>query len=111
MVNGAGAGAAARGLRPGAGVSGSGSSILRSEAWSATLVANRSNVIGDVGRVLVRAQRMREAGAYLHWYEQYGCEAATVDAALEGVRQVMDAYSGMFAAEPPKLIDEPGGGD
>lgn len=57
-----------------------------------TAVANRSTAIGLLAGVAARARVMSEAGAYLHWYERYGCSKAALDEALAVVDNMADAY-------------------
>lgn len=58
----------------------------------ATVLANSSVVLGYVGAVWEQAGAMFKAGAYLHWYERYGCERQTFEQAFESVQRIIDTY-------------------
>lgn len=57
-----------------------------------TAVANRSSAIGLLSRIGDKARLMSQSGAYLHWFERYGCSKAALDDALETVDNMADAY-------------------
>jgi hypothetical protein len=83
--------------------SGSGSAGPASSAGcSVTVAANQSSVAAVFDASLQRARRMLEAGAYVHWYERYGCERAHFAEAFEVAAQVVDEYRGAArdAADP-----------
>lgn len=61
----------------------------------ATVVANSSVVLDYVETVYNRASAMFHEGAYLHWYERYGCERETFKQAFESVHGVIDTYRGI----------------
>ena len=48
--------------------------ITAKEAPSLTVASNYSNVTSFLRHVVNRAAIKFEAGAYVHWYEKYGCE-------------------------------------
>lgn len=58
----------------------------------ATILANSSVVLDYVGGVQEQAGEMFRAGAYLHWYERYGCERQTFEQAFESVQGIIDTY-------------------
>ncbi|KAF5830372.1 hypothetical protein DUNSADRAFT_14669 [Dunaliella salina] len=57
-----------------------------------TAVANRSSAIGLLSRIGDKARLMSQSGAYLHWFERYGCSKAALDDALETVDNMADSY-------------------
>ena len=59
----------------------------------ATILANSSVVLNYVEGVEARARVMFEAGAYLHWYERYGCERETFESAFETVQGIIENYN------------------
>lgn len=61
----------------------------------ATVLANSAVVVDYVETVHERASAMFREGAYLHWYERYGCERDTFKQAFESVQGVMETYRGM----------------
>lgn len=61
----------------------------------ATVLANSSVVLDYVESTLDRASTMFREGAYLHWYERYGCERETFRQAFESVQGVIDTYRGI----------------
>jgi hypothetical protein len=60
-----------------------------------TVWANSSVVLDYVGAVYNRAGAMFSEGAYLHWYQRFGCEKDTFKQALECMQGVMDTYREM----------------
>lgn len=58
----------------------------------ATVLANSSVVLDYMETVYDRANAMFHEGAYLHWYERFGCERDTFKQAFEHVQGVMDTY-------------------
>lgn len=57
-----------------------------------TVLANSSVVLEYVETVHGRAKVMFQEGAYLHWYERYGCERGTFEQAFESVHEIIDNY-------------------
>jgi len=57
-----------------------------------SLVANRSSTVGLLGNTLERARSICNAGAYMHWYEKYGCGQAAIQEAIEQVSDVVECY-------------------
>lgn len=58
-----------------------------------TVLANSAHVLDHIEVVLQRAEAMYRAGAYLHWYERYGCRKETFGEAFETLRDVVGEYS------------------
>ena len=61
----------------------------------ATVVANSSVVLDYLAGVRERSKVMWEAGAYLHWYERYGCEKDTFVGAFATMDDIINTYSDM----------------
>lgn len=59
----------------------------------ATVLANSSVMLDYVVGVQEKARLMWENHAYLHWYEQYGCEKDTFVESFEVVETVIDSYT------------------
>ena len=55
-------------------------------------VASRSSVIGLVEHSVKRATIAWRAGAYIHWYERYGCGKEAVREAIEQMEVVVSCY-------------------
>lgn len=66
----------------------------RGQGKVAGVLVNSSAVLDYVEAVQEGAGAMYRAGAYLHWYERYGCERRSFEQAFEAVRGIEDAYSG-----------------
>lgn len=64
-----------------------------------SLCSNRGHVVPLVLRSLRKAGVMREARAYLHWYERFGIEAEDFEAAFETSRRVVEDYEALL--QPP----------
>ena len=58
----------------------------------ATVLANSSVVLDYLETVYGRARAMFDEGAYLHWYERFGCERDTFEQAFENVHGILDNY-------------------
>jgi tubulin delta len=56
-------------------------------------VACRSSVIGLVRHSVERATAAWTAGAYVHWYERYGCSKEAIREAIEVMDAVVDCYT------------------
>ena len=61
----------------------------------ATIVANSSAVLDYLVGVRERAKVMWENGAYLHWYERYGCDKDTFTDAFAVMDTIIDSYINM----------------
>ncbi|MEW5299626.1 MAG: hypothetical protein WDW36_002621 [Sanguina aurantia] len=59
---------------------------------SLTAVSNRSNCISTISAAAERVVRTVEAGAYMHWYEKYGCSRDAISYAAEQLQDVADSY-------------------
>ena len=59
---------------------------------SLTIAANVTHMASVLQRPLARAQQMFDVGAYTHWYRRHGCEDSDIEAAIEAVRCIADAY-------------------
>lgn len=57
-----------------------------------TAVSNRSSVVGLLQSTIDSARAICQAGAYLHWYERYGCGREAVESAAQVVADVVDCY-------------------
>ena len=57
-----------------------------------TLVANRSAVGAYLAAAASRAGRLLDAGAYVHWYERYGCDAEDIAEAVDACVELARAY-------------------
>ena len=68
---------------------------LLGQTKMATILANCSVVSDYVEGVWKRARVMLEEGAYLHWYERYGCERETFESAFETVQGIADNYNSL----------------
>lgn len=58
-----------------------------------TVLANSAHIVEHMESVLQRAGEMYREGAYLHWYERYGCGKETFEEAFETMREVVSEYS------------------
>ena len=58
----------------------------------ATVLANSSTALDYIGPAYERAEAMFGAGAYLHWYERYGCERGDFEQAFASVRDIIRTY-------------------
>eukprot|EP00731_Ephydatia_muelleri_P038619 Em0831g2a len=58
-----------------------------------TVLANSAHIVEHMESVLQRAGEMYREGAYLHWYERYGCGKETFEEAFETMREVVSKYS------------------
>jgi hypothetical protein len=68
-------------------------SVVGDGRASMSLLWNSSGM-GDVLQGVVdKAAVMYEAGAYLHWYESYGCDEGVFEEAFEVVQGMIDAYT------------------
>ncbi|OCT75369.1 hypothetical protein XELAEV_18030548mg [Xenopus laevis] len=63
------------------------------QSHSLTVCANHSSAADLMRRVIHRAQAMYEAQAYLHWYQQYGCEKEDFQEAFHTLQSVAEDYS------------------
>lgn len=59
---------------------------------SLTVVAHRSTAGGFLTSVAERARRLLDSGAYLHWYERYGCTRNDIAEAIDACLDVARAY-------------------
>ena len=59
----------------------------------ATLVTNSSVVVNYLAGVRKRSEVMWKSGAYLHWYERFGCERDTFSDAFAVVDGIIDNYN------------------
>eukprot|EP01052_Picozoa_sp_SAG31_P051059 SAG31_NODE_11947_length_983_cov_0.704751_1_plen_76_part_00 len=66
-------------------------------ANSLTVVANRTNGASWLRPTVSKAAHMRDAGAYMHWYERYGFERADLDTCLETCRKIIGDYEALGA--------------
>ena len=57
-----------------------------------TLVANRSTAGGFLASAAARARRLLDAGAYVHWYERYGCGRGDIAEAIDACLDLEQAY-------------------
>lgn len=62
---------------------------------SATVVANTGAIADPLAHALDRATAMFEAGAYLHWYRQYGTEDDALREAFATVGAVVASYDSL----------------
>ena len=58
-----------------------------------TVLANSAHIVDYIESVLQRAGAMYKEGAYLHWYERYGCGKETFEEAFDTLREVVSEYS------------------
>ena len=59
---------------------------------SLTVLANRSNAAGYLGRIADRARAMALAGAYMHWFEAQGVSRDDVLEAADVVQDLAEGY-------------------
>lgn len=57
-----------------------------------TAIANRSTAIGMLSSTAAKARAICTAGAYMHWYERYGCGREAIEEAIHTVECMADAY-------------------
>lgn len=62
---------------------------------SVTASLNRTALASYLDRVHRKARAMFDAGAYMHWYEKYGCERGDMLEAFEIVQGVVDSYAAL----------------
>ena len=58
-----------------------------------TVASNGAASSAPVADMLDRAERMFESGAFLHWYERYGCGREQFGEAFESARVILDDYA------------------
>ena len=61
-------------------------------AVTATVCANRDYSAHVFRQVVLDTHQLLEAGAYKHWYENYGCEEETIRTSLQLLAQVYHEY-------------------
>lgn len=58
----------------------------------ASVLANSSVIADYIESVYRRAMVMYQEGAYLHWYEKYGCEKELFEESFTTVENIIDNY-------------------
>ncbi|CEG49149.1 cryptic tubulin [Plasmopara halstedii] len=59
---------------------------------SATICINNGNFLASTTHLLEQAQRQFQAGAYMHWYKQYGMEDADFEIAFDKCASLIQEY-------------------
>ncbi|XP_065187572.1 uncharacterized protein LOC135818158 [Sycon ciliatum] len=57
-----------------------------------TVACNSASVVHTVSTILNKSERMFASGAFLHWYERYGCERERLSEAFALLHDVLDEY-------------------
>nr|CAH8873066.1 unnamed protein product [Trichobilharzia regenti] len=63
---------------------------------SVTLAFNSCCITEDLNSLIYRARVRQKVGAYLHWYEKYGCTKDNFDEAFEQLKHVIEAYKNLI---------------
>jgi hypothetical protein len=63
---------------------------------SVTVAVNRGRAPYALLHAAHKAEALLRRGAYVHWYERYGCERDDIAEAIESCRCVADVYAGML---------------
>ena len=72
----------------------------RGMAASSTVCVNRGYSAARFESTVTKARGMVDAGAYLHWYQRYGCEKDQLLEAFEATETVCDNYRYLSACQP-----------
>ena len=62
-----------------------------------SVLANSAAVSGYLNSLVERGRVMHREGAYIHWFERYGCDQAMFEEAFETVDKVIENYSRLSA--------------
>eukprot|EP00798_Chlamydomonas_sp_ICE-L_P020307 gene20307-27063_t len=57
-----------------------------------TSISTRSSAVGLLNNTVEKASAICSAGAYMHWYEKYGCGPDALETAIQQIADVVDCY-------------------